>query len=248
MEQSVVTFEKSADSQDTLDETNEYETIGWEESCGSKRRRMDCLGSDDESEASDEESDIASIIEEKISFSHTYMPYGPEKLSEKSWNSMHAKVLSQTIVNAFFQVSKNPELKNSFFPCFLVSDKYLTIHMYNPGLDILLTYPATLPIFEDYGAYLKLDTETILCLWLALNMHQFSRQLPNETDEVAVDFARKNFVKSNFPSCVGPTLLEIYKNNLEAPLPQRESSIMKRYYYNCEVSTDYVRKRLKDFI
>ena len=232
------------------DEAVHDETIGLDEALengdlseptASKQPRLDDIGLG-EAGRSDQEDNHSNSIDVRLSCSDTYMPEGPGKLaSGKSSDSVHAQVLSQTIVNAFLQAKKSPELlRNSIIPAFLVSDSYATIHMYNPGSDILLTQSGAMPIFRDGGE--KLDTETILSLWLALNVHNFSKKLPNEP---ADDLLATRFVpKSNFQNIMkSASMLEVYKNKMERPVSYRDT-YPKCKYRNCEHSTNYVNRFL----
>lgn len=137
------------------------------------------------------------------------MPSGPQSIntSVPFNNKTLSQVLSQTIVNAYLQVKINPELKNRFVPAFLASDNFITIHMYNPAHDILLTQSRAMEIFEGDN----LSHFTILSVYFALNMCRFSVCPPG--DESYFD----SFQKSDFQSIVGPTL-KIYKSDLRAPL------------------------------
>ena len=234
------------------DEAVHDETIGLDEALengdlseptASKQPRLDDIGHGEagRSDQEDNHSNTCSI-DVQLLCSDTYMPEGPGKLaSGKSSDSVHAQVLSQTIVNAFLQAKKSPELlRNSFISAFLVSDSYVTIHMYNPGSDILLTQSGAMPIIRDGGE--KLDTETILSLWLALNIHNFSKKLTNEP---ADDLLATRFVpKSNFQNIMkSASMLDIYKNKMERPLSSRDT-YRKCKYRNCEYSTNYVNRFL----
>ena len=124
----------------------------------------------------DDEEPYSTVVDVKNSSIDSYMPSGPKKLMfGKSFNnSVLSEVLSQTIVNAFYQVKKNPQLKDCYIPTFLVSDKYITIHMYNPTSDVLLTQVEAMGLF--YGETFAPDT--ILVLWMALHMNSFSKFFP----------------------------------------------------------------------
>ena len=142
-----------------------------------------------------------------------YMPHGPDRIpiintDIKSDNKTLSQVLAQTIVNAFLQVKVNPYLSGYFIPSFLASDKYVTIHMYRPFDDTLLTQAEAMPIITNG----ELHSNTILCIWLALNMLNFPRGFPEQDDE------SEFYPKSNFAHFVGPKVLEIYNKNLQMPL------------------------------
>lgn len=147
----------------------------------------------------------------------SYMPEGPNKIT---WNDLHVKksnknlsqVLSQTIVNAFLQVKLNPDLQGCFIPSFLASDKHVTIHMYNPTHDFLLTQEKAMPIWNTTEGE-QFDDLTILSIWMALNMHNFSRSAEH----------LELFEKSEFHSFLGPEKLSLYQNNLVMPLPKQPS-------------------------
>ena len=67
-----------------------------------------------------------------------HIPFEPPEPNETL-----SKVLAKTIVNAFFY-KKSKELRNYFLTIVLVPDKYVTIHMYNPDGDVLLTQADTM--------------------------------------------------------------------------------------------------------
>ena len=142
-----------------------------------------------------------------------YMPHGPDRIpiintDIKSDNKTLSQVLAQTVVNAFFQVMANPYLSGYFIPSFLASDKHVTIHMYRPFDDTLLTQAEAMPIITNG----ELHSNTILCIWLALNMLNFPRGFPEQEDE------SEFYPKSNFAHFVGPKVLEIYNKDLQMPL------------------------------
>ena len=245
LEQNTVKIENKAYDEETFDPdvTLEYEEMGNGEP--SKRPRWDTLGSqysDDEAERAEDEEYLTNVIDVKFP-SDTYMPEGIDNIHNKSCNSIHAQVLAQTIVNAFLQAKRKTQLKNSFIPSFLVSDTYITIHMYNPGFDVLLTHSSVLSIFKNtfHSDTLELNTDAILSIWLALNMHKFSKQLPMEQGDALTAL---HVQRSQFQSLMGPAILEIYENKLVAPLPRKDKPIKIRKYYNCEKTTDYVRECL----
>ena len=142
-----------------------------------------------------------------------YMPHGPDRIpiintDIKSDIKALSQVLAQTIVNAFLQVKVNPYLSSYFIPSFLASDKHVTIHMYRPFDDSLITQAKAMPIITNG----ELQSRTILCIWLALNMLNFPRGFPEQDDQ------SEFFPKSNFAHFVGPKVLEIYKKDLQMPL------------------------------
>ena len=142
-----------------------------------------------------------------------YMPHGPDRIpinntDIKSDNKTLSQVLAQTIVNAFLQVKVNPYLSGYFIPSFLASDKHVTIHMYRPFDETLLTQAEAMPIITNG----ELHSNTILCIWLALNMLNFPRGFPEQDDE------SEFYPKSNFAHFVGPKVLEIYNKDLQMPL------------------------------
>ena len=152
------------------------------------------------------------VIEVKLA-KDGYMPHGPSRIpinnsDIKSDNKTLSQVLAQTIVNAFLQVKVNPNLSDYFIPSFLASEKHVTIHMYRPFDDTLLTQAQAMPIITNG----ELESKTILCIWLALNMLNFPRGFPEQDDQ------SEYYPKSNFAHFVGPRVLEIYKKDLQMPL------------------------------
>lgn len=188
--------------------------MGSGEPC-SKRSRIERLGSDGgEAGKSDDEEwrNNINIVEIKLA----YMPYGPDNMIMKEyWNETLSQVLAQTIVNAFLQAKKHPTVGKDFIPCFLTSEKYITIHMYNPIHDILITQSYAMSIWQkDFPQSIKIDT--VVSLWLALNMDKFSRIIPIEEKEKLADIT-KLITKSGFHTIAGPKL-EIFEHELKAPL------------------------------
>ena len=207
----------------------------------SKQPRLDNHGDDEAVE--DEGEKITNVIECKISTSETYMPYGPQKLGKEFSNKNLAQILAQTIVNAFLQAKLKPELKNSFIPAFLISDVYITIHMYNPGLDVLLTQSDAMSIVTDD---LTLNTDTMLSLWLALNMHNFTKSLPNEHID---NHILTGMPKSNFHKLMGQgSVLGIYENELDMPLGPRRLTlrVKEQKRPRCDQNADYAKIKLKE--
>ena len=156
--------------------------------------------------------DIGSSDEESSMESNdNYMPDGPERLKfdDCKQSPILSQVLAQTIVNAFYQVNEHPELQGHFIPTFLASEKYVTIHMYNPTLDVLLTQQKAMPLWV---AGERLDYATILALWVALNMHRFSKGLPNDSE----DFESSLYGKSNFHA-LNKDNLRFYQKDIKIP-------------------------------
>ena len=169
----------------------------------------------------------------------SYMPDGPNHIPSsgadiRGDNKTLSHVLSQTIVNAFLQVKMNPQLKKYFIPSFLASDKHVTIHMYRPCDDSLITQAEAMPIITNG----KLDHQTILCVWLALNMLNFPRDFPEQDEQSAF------YPKSNFAALCGPEILEVYEKELQMPLENCtvSSPCFKNYR---DSSYKYIRKQYK---
>ena len=160
--------------------------------------------------ADDNSSNLA-MEEVELQSNDNYMPGGPERLKFDycKQSPTLSQVLAQTIVNAFYQVNEHPELQGRFIPTFLASEKYVTIHMYNPTLDVLLTQQKAMPLWV---AGERLDYATILALWIALNMHRFSKGLPNDSE----DFESSLYRKSNFHA-LNKDNLRFYQNDIKRP-------------------------------
>ena len=166
---------------------------------------------DEESSATQEYSyEIGSGEPDILAANDSYMPYGPGKVVKQ--NPILQQVLSQTIVNAFLQAKKFPELQGYFIPSFLTSEKYITVHMYNTSLDCLLTQTRAMPLWAkgDHDSY---DTGTIIAVWMALNMHTFSRSFPNEEE----NFESPWYHRSNFLALTKDELT-FYQNSIQRPL------------------------------
>ena len=161
--------------------------------------------------SSDDESSILTMVEVKLQSDDNYMPGGPERLKfdDCKQSATLSQVLAQTIVNAFYQVNEHPEFEGRFIPTFLASEKYVTIHMYNPTLDVLLTQQKAMPLWV---AGERLDHATILALWIALNMHRFSKGLPNDSE----DFESSLYQKSNFHT-LNKDILKFYQKDVRRP-------------------------------
>ena len=194
------------------------------------------------------ENQFTDVVECKLQSSVNYMPGGPDKLSVR-WcsDSTLNQVLAQTIVNGFLQAKLHPELKKSFIPSFLASESYITIHMYNPGLDVLITQSAAMAIFD---ADFNLNTTTLLSVWLALNMHNFSKAIPN--DEVFEEqHPITRFPKSRFHQHMAHvSKLETYENDMEMPLDvnKRPPPIRDFKLIHSDQTTDYAKKCLQNFL
>ena len=161
--------------------------------------------------SADDNSSILTMVEVKLQSNDNYMPGGPERLKfdDCKQSPTLSQVLAQTIVNAFYQVNEHPELQGRFIPTFLASEKYVTIHMYNPTSDVLLTQQKAMPLWV---AGERLDYATILALWIALNMHRFSKGLPNDSE----DFESSLYRKSNFHA-LNKDNLRFYQKDIKRP-------------------------------
>jgi hypothetical protein len=81
------------------------------EGCGNPM--CSCTSDDCESEGS-----FTSIVEVKTACRDHYMPLGQKKLLKGLYCKDLSQVLAQTIVNAFIQNKKFPDLKEHLIPCF----------------------------------------------------------------------------------------------------------------------------------
>ena len=159
----------------------------------------------------------------------SYMPHGPDKICPSSFERAHktlSQVLAQTIVNAFMQVKKNPKLKECFIPTILASPQYVTIHMYNPTHDKLITSAETMFLWTGN----ELNRSTILGIWLALNMHHNCVFVNNH----------HLFTESKFHDLVrreNPEALEIYKNHMQMPC-KKEIAVTTSKSYNYRIVPD----------
>ena len=209
-----ILFEPNLVKTDTIRNEESSATQGYSYEIGSgepKNPRVDPLDSDGgDVGLSEDETDFLSVVEVKLAANDSYMPYGPGKVVKQ--NPILQQVLSQTIVNAFLQAKNFPELQGYFIPSFLASEKYITIHMYNTSLDCLLTQTRAMPLWAkgDHDSY---DTGTIIAVWMALNMHAFSRSFPNEEE----NFESPWYHRSNFHALTKDELT-FYQNSIQRPL------------------------------
>ena len=252
----VINFEKSNDEY----EGTEDKRIDLGSETPSKRRKLNDAGdtADIESDTNDEnrldmgspgsstalwsdEDSLTSVIGVEALYKETYMPYGPENIGHTS-NEVLSQVLAQTIVNGFMLGKGNLDLEHCFFPCVLVSEEYITIHMYNPDDDVLITQPFSMNIWETDESDSELNSKTILSLWLALNMHNFSKCLPHEPNKD--DLLSEYYIQSGFHKIAKP-VLEIYKNKLKAPLDPPEKPTKKHRNYNFDALLQYVQKSVE---
>ena len=218
MDHSVVTIEMETEEDDTKETLDSH------------------LDHDSSIEDTDEPA-VKRLKTENVKYS--YMPDGPNHIPSSASdirgdNKTLSHILSQTIVNAFLQVKMNPQLKNYFIPSFLASDKHVTIHMYRPCDDALITQADAMPIITNG----KLDHQTILCVWLALNMLNFPRDFPEQDEQ------SKFYPKSNFAALCGPEILEIYEKELQMPL--ENCSVSSPFFKNHRDSSyKYIRKQYR---
>ncbi|XP_045160768.2 uncharacterized protein LOC123525690 [Mercenaria mercenaria] len=163
---------------------------------------------------SDSDESVSSITEVKSSSGEPYMPYGPLKLQAGSQSKDLSQILAQTIVNAFIQYKKNSSLKNYFIPCFLASEKFVTIHMYNPDHDLLVTQGEAMTLRKANS----IDYDTILTIWLALNFDIFPAGVKGEHVGDLLDTQAKSGFFDQIKSC-----LNLYKQKLDFPTVESEN-------------------------
>ena len=150
---------------------------------------------DDESSSSDEDS----LVEvKKDAFTSNTM----------------SQILSQTIVNAFAEVSKNKVLSNSYIPSFVASSKALRITMYNCGLDSLILSDNLSIFINDQKKQTILNVATILSVWYALNFESYIDKIPK---------FEKLYQKSNFKKLAGEKF-EIYEKRCTKPMTEAEGN------------------------
>ncbi|MCG8048303.1 MAG: hypothetical protein N0E48_22250, partial [Candidatus Thiodiazotropha endolucinida] len=220
MEHSVVAIEPGEDEEE--DESTQPYSYS-EESTDTdepeaKRMRVTASG---DGESSKQEP-VVNFIEVKQA-SNDYLPNGPKGIpycedDVKGINKTLSQVLAQTITNAFLQVKLHPYLINQFIPSFLANNKYVTIHMYNPNEDILLTQGQAMPIISSN----KLNNDTVLSIWLALNMFQFlkARKNPPEFEGLSKELKQK---KCNFQKLIRGDKLNIYFDELHIKYEKNQS-------------------------
>ena len=172
----------------------------------------------------------------------SYMPYKTSRIPVQV-NEVKAvidktlsQVLAQTIVNAYLQIKKEPSLKDHFIPTFLASDKHVTIHMYKPSSDTLVTQALAMPIFFSG----KVSSDTVFSIWLAMNMLNFTSRFPGEDDPSSF------YLKSNFQNLVGREKLEVYQEGLEMPITNSTPvSFNENQYRQCDLSRQFIFKQLQ---
>ena len=157
-----------------------------------------------------------------------YMPLGPLKLQTGVYCKDLSHILAQTIVNSFIQSKKCPALEDHFIPCFLASESNITIHMYNPLYDILLTQGESMSLFSRG----KLDIDTVFTVWLALNFDKFPAGLSNEN--VPETWQTYCGESSGFQNIIS-SCLDIYRNDLVEPIVTEESAVYKPNHRNAAV-------------
>ncbi|MEW8548095.1 MAG: hypothetical protein AB2693_31720 [Candidatus Thiodiazotropha sp.] len=221
-------------------ETQDYSLTENTDEPAAKKMKTETLGTD-AGGSGDEYPHNTTVIEVKLS-SDSYMPDGPTKIAfmdldvQKS-NKTLSQVLAQTIVNAVLQVKLNPGLNGCFIPSFLASDKHVTIHMYNPAYDHLITQDKAMPLWTA-GSLNILDDLTILSIWMALNMHSFPKPILCQPDN------SEFFGKSDFHQLIGPEKLALYKEKLEMPL-KRHLGRQGSYKSDIRKSYDFVQKEVE---
>lgn len=198
-----------------------------------KKTRLDSSGSGDAecSRSGSEVGEQETLLVEVKKGDNNYMPQGPKDINIFDAKPIEtlSQVLAQTIVNAFLQVKQKETVNNYFIPSFLASDKYVTIHMYNPVTDVLLTQGEAMALFREDGKHLL--PGSILSIWMALNMGFFSEYSPFQ--------ALKLYEKSLFHSLVPDHILEIYKEELTMPLGTQNRPY-RIHVVDCEDTSSYV--------
>ncbi|XP_060591976.1 uncharacterized protein LOC132746742, partial [Ruditapes philippinarum] len=180
-----------------------------EEGCGEPQHKKIRKYSEGSTCTSDYYESDTSFV--KTAYRDHYMPLGPFKLQTGVHCKDLSQVLAQTIVNAFIQNKKFPALKEYFIPCFLASENNITIHMYNPFYDILLTHGESMQIFSQG----KLNIDTIFAVWMALNFYKFPVGL---SDENIQETWQKYFTESSgFHNAIS-SCMDVYRNEMDEPM------------------------------
>lgn len=143
-----------------------------------------------------------------------------------SGNTM-SNVLSQTIVNAFAEVNKNPEFSRSYIPSFYANSEAIRITMYNCGLDSLILSDNLDIFIRDQGKTI-LDITTILSVWYALNFESYI----DESDELFPKFEML-YQKSTFKEKAGKKF-EKYSKKCTKPMTEAGGSKDIHLYISLE--------------
>lgn len=175
-----------------------------------------------------------------------YLPNGPLKINCTCGesNKTLSQILAQTITNAFLQIRLYPSLRDCFIPTFLASDKYVTVHMYNPNEDILITQAAAMPLWDVDG---QLQARTVFSLWLALNMLNFPSHIPTKYAAYAEQLEIYSEKRSNFHTSIASDKLQIYFTDLHMPL-QKSKPFHERYFTNSKKSILMLHRVLEKVI
>lgn len=121
------------------------------------------------------------------------------------------QALAEAIVNGFCEGNKNKSLLNKFIPSFLATEQSVRIIWYNVELDILLL-SEKMPIWSNDSRTLetaKLNIDTLLRVWLALNFDNYDMDLKEEILEKTTH--------SNFKNVIGEGAFSIYAKNVTKP-------------------------------
>lgn len=129
-------------------------------------------------------------------------------VEEVKMNEALPQVFAQTIVNAFFEVKKNPKLEDYYIPSFLATATTVSVHMYNCKRDRLFS-SVDLPIFDDSGE--ELHFGTIIIIWLSLNFDRLANIIPDG------ELEERGNPRCNFKSAVGDSY-KLYQTELSKPL------------------------------
>ena len=243
LDHSVVKVE-TQNEEDDIDDTLDYsvDKCDTDEPVLKKRKTENVRADGGDGDVSEDKAVVnTTVVEVKLGKDDHYMPEGPARISTRdtavySHNKTLSQVLAQTICNAFLQVKLNPYLSTGryFIPSFLASEKYVTIHMYRPCDDSLLTQAEAMPLVVE-GMF---NHQTILCIWMALNMLNFPRAFPKQEDETFF------YPKSNFKTKIEPEVLELYQNQLQMPL-QNHTYSGEKHPVNWDLTFKYIGRQYK---
>lgn len=151
--------------------------------------------------------------------------------SRGSINESIPQVLAQTIVNAYFESSKNQQLADYYIPSFLATPKCVSVHMYNCKRDRLYT-SVDLPIWDTSDS--ELNFSTVITVWLALNFDRLATCVPDD------EFSKRHIPTSNFKICVEKSL-EIYNKCLSKPL--KDAGKKRMVNRNFDVANEFLTLR-----
>jgi hypothetical protein len=127
------------------------------------------------------------------------------QMSQQKTTPLHFNVFDQiiaeTITNAFTQVNNSKTLTGWLIPSFGCTQDHITVLLYDPKNDVLLTLASQLHIWDEINVA-EMSLKTVVYIWMILNFTVFMHK------NIANEY---RFNSSNFHNLAG-SLLNKYWN------------------------------------